>query len=127
MTEEQHAIIFIIKKVLKSRTREALPSLKTCDKRIVQTETSKVNNMVQYITTSNITDCDNLLYDVELVVSEWLGKTRKRKGKKKLEKKEPYWKRRIKNKQDRSKIQKCDTAEQSLVKKRGKGWVGVMV
>ena len=35
LTEEQQAIIFRIKEVLKSRTREALSSLKTCDKRIV--------------------------------------------------------------------------------------------
>ena len=73
---------------MKSRTRQALPSLKTCDKRIVQTETSKVNNVVQYITTPNITDCNNLLYAVALVVSERLGKIMK--GKTKSEKKEPY-------------------------------------
>ena len=70
LTEERQAIIFRIKEVLKSRTREALLSLKSCDKRIVQTETSKVNNVVQYITTSDITDCNNLLYAVALVVSE---------------------------------------------------------
>ena len=70
LTEEQQAIIFRIKEVMKSRRREALPSLKTCDKRIVQTETSKVNSVVQYITTSNITDCNNLLYYAALVVSE---------------------------------------------------------
>ena len=64
LTEEQQAILFRMKKVLNSRAREALPSLKTCAKRIVQTETSKVNNLVQYITTSNITDCHNLLYAV---------------------------------------------------------------
>ena len=64
LTEEQQATIFRIKEVLKSRTREAFPSLKACDKRIVQTGTSKVNNVVQYITTSNITDCNNLLYGV---------------------------------------------------------------
>ena len=62
LTEEQQAIIFRLKEVLKSRSREALPSLKTCDKNVVKTETSKVNNVVQYITTSNITDCNNLLY-----------------------------------------------------------------
>ena len=60
---------------MRSRTRQALTSLKTSDKRIVQTETSKVNNVVQYITTSNITDCNNMLYDVALVVSEQLGNT----------------------------------------------------
>ena len=37
LTEEQQAILFRIKEVVKSRTREALPSLKTCDKRKVQT------------------------------------------------------------------------------------------
>ena len=68
LTEEQQAILFRIKEVLKSRTREALPSLKTCDKRIVQTETSRISNVVQY--TANITDCNNLLYAVALVVSE---------------------------------------------------------
>ena len=72
LTEEQQALIFRIKEVLKSRTREALPSLK----RIVQTKTRKVNNVVQYITTSNITNCNSLLYAVELVVNEWLGKIR---------------------------------------------------
>ena len=44
-----------------------------------------------------------------LVVSEWLGKIRKGKGKTKSEKKEPYWKRRIENniknwRQDQSKM-----------------------
>ena len=38
----------------------------------MQTEISKC--VVQYITTSNITDCNNMLYAVELVVSERLGK-----------------------------------------------------
>ena len=58
---------------MKSRTREALPSLKACeacDKRIMQTKISKVNNVVEYITTSNITYCNNPLYAVALAVSE---------------------------------------------------------
>ena len=97
LNEKQEAILFRIKEVLKSRTREALLSLKTCDKRIVQTKTSKVNNVVQYITTSNITDCNNLLYPVALVVIARLGKIRKRKSKTKSEKKEPCRKRRIEN------------------------------
>ena len=63
----------------------------------MQTETSKVNNVVQCITTSNITDCNNLLYAVALVVSELSGKIRKGRGRTKSEKKEPYWKRRIEN------------------------------
>ena len=91
-------MLFIIKEVLKSRTRKALPSLKTSDKRIVQTETSKVNNVVQYITTSNITDCNSLLYSVALVVSERLGKIRKGKGKTTSKKKEPYWSAILQNK-----------------------------
>ena len=64
LTEEQQAIIFRIKELMKSRTKEASPSLNTCDKRIVQTETSKFNNIVQYITTSNIKEYNNLLYAV---------------------------------------------------------------
>ena len=87
LTEEQQAIIFRIKEVLKSRTREVLPSLKTCDKRIVQTKTNKVNNVVQCITTFNITDWNNLLYAVALVVSEWLGKIRKGKVRQNLSRK----------------------------------------
>ena len=79
LTEEQQAIIIRIKEVLKSRTEEALPSLKACDKKTVQTDTSKVCNVVQYSTTSNITDCNNLLYSVTLVASERLGKIRKGK------------------------------------------------
>ena len=54
LTEEQQAILFRIKEVLKSKTREALPSLKACAKRIVQTNTFKVSNLIQCITTSNI-------------------------------------------------------------------------
>ena len=81
LTEEQQALIFRIKEVLKSRTRDALSLLKACDKKIVQTETSKVNNVVQYITTSNIIDCNKLLYAAALAVSERLGKIRKGKGK----------------------------------------------
>ena len=107
LTEEQQAILTRIKEVMKSRTREALPSLKACDKRIVQTETNKVNSVAQYITTGNITDCNNLLYAMALVVSERLGKVGK--GKTKSRKKEPYWKRRIENnikkwRQDLSKL-----------------------
>ena len=45
--EEQQAILFRIKEVMKRRTREALPSMKACAKRIVQTEITKVNNVVQ--------------------------------------------------------------------------------
>ena len=71
--------------------------LKTREKSIAQTETSKVNNVVQYITTSNIKNCNNLLCYVALVVSERLGKIRKGEGETKSEKKEPYWKRRIEN------------------------------
>ena len=85
-----------LKDVLKNRTRVVLPSLKTCDKRAVLTETNKVNTVAKYIPTSNITDCNGLLY-VAFVVSERLGKIGKGKGKTKLEKKEPYWKRRIEN------------------------------
>ena len=81
LSEEHQAIIFRIKEILKSRIIKALQSLKVCGKRIVQTETSKINNVVQYITTSNITDCNNLLYAVALVVSERLGQIMKRKGK----------------------------------------------
>ena len=72
-----------------------MPSLNACGKRILKTETSKVNNVAQYITSFNITDCNNLLFDVALVVSERLGKIRKGKGQTKSEKKEPYWKKRI--------------------------------
>ena len=97
LTEEQQSILARIKDVLKSRTREALPSLKTCDKRTVLTETNKVNSVAKYITTSNITECNGLLYAVAFVVSERLGKIGKGKGKTKPEKKEPYWKRRIEN------------------------------
>ena len=50
LTEKQQAMLVRIKEVLKSRTRESLPSLKVCDRRIMQTETSKVTNVVQYIT-----------------------------------------------------------------------------
>ena len=85
LTEEQQAIIFRIKEVLRSRTGEALPLLKTYDKRIVETNTNKGKNVLQYITSSNITDCNGLLYSMELVVSERLGKIRKGKGKTKSE------------------------------------------
>ena len=95
LTEKEQAILFRIKKVLKSRKREDLPSLKAGDKRIMQTETYKVNSVVQYATTSNITDCNNLLYAVALAVSERLEKIRKGKGKTKSDKKEQYWKRKI--------------------------------
>ena len=39
----------------------------------MQTETSKVNNVAQCIT-SSVTDFNNMLYAVALVVSERLGK-----------------------------------------------------
>ena len=60
LTQEQQAIVFRIKEALKSRTRDALLSLKVCDKMILQTGTSKVDNMM-WFSTSNITDCNNLL------------------------------------------------------------------
>ena len=58
---------------------------------IVQTETSKINNVAQYITMSNITDCNNLLCAATLVVSEWLigrGKDKSREEISILEKKD---------------------------------------
>ena len=95
LTEEQQAILFRIKEVLKRRTREALPSLKTCNKTMVQTETSKVGSVHYNFQHHRLQF--NLFYTVVLVVSERLGKIRKGKGKTKSEKKEPYWKRSIEN------------------------------
>ena len=80
VNEEQQSILSRIKEVLMSRAREALPSLKKCDKRTMMIETNKVNSVADYITTSNITACNGLLYAVAFVVSERLGKIGKQKS-----------------------------------------------
>ena len=79
LTEEQEAILFRTNEVLMSSTREALSSLKACDKRIVQTE--KMSTMqfskLQLPTSQIVLTC---IYDVELVVSERLGKGKVRQN-----------------------------------------------
>lgn len=86
----------------------------------MQAETNKVNSVTQYITTDNITDCNNLLYAMALVVSGRLGNVGK--GKKKSGKKEPYWKRRIENnikrwRQDLSKLTEVHYSRTKLSEK----------
>ena len=92
LQERNQGVLFRTKEVPKSSTRKVFLSLKACYKIIVRSETGKVNNVIQYITSTEITDCNNRLYAVSLDVSERIENIKNGKCKTKSEKKEPYWK-----------------------------------
>ena len=76
-------------------TCESPPNLRHIERKKLKEEVKKVNEALKYMTTQNITDTNKLLKAAGCVVAKRLGVKKKKKGGKV---KEPWWKRRIKNK-----------------------------
>ena len=92
LNEEDKKIMQRIREIFNSNADIVIPSLKTVPKVKVNEETKKVNSLIGNFSTKNITETNKLMCAAAFVVAERLGKTLK---KKKTEKKEPWWKRRI--------------------------------
>ena len=71
------------------------PNLRHVERKTLKREVSKINSVLKDIPTSNITDTNKLLKAAGRVVAKRLGLLRERK---KNGLKEPWWKRRLKNK-----------------------------
>ena len=72
-----------------------LPSLKSCDRKILKAQVDKINEPESLIPTTNVTETNDLLYAAAYATTDMLGKIPKKKAGRK--KKEPFWKRSIKN------------------------------
>ena len=71
------------------------PNLRHVERKTLKREVSKINSVLEDIPTSNITDTNKLLKAAGCVVAKRLGLLRE---KKRNGLKEPWWKRRLKNK-----------------------------
>ena len=72
LTQEQNFILKIFKRILNSE-KSTLPSFRNIEWRIVKAETNKVNQVLTYIPTNNITDLNELIYAGEKLVWENIG------------------------------------------------------
>ena len=94
-SEEVRALRNRLLEVMEQHAREMLPSLKSCDKKILKPQVDNINEAVSLIPTTNAIETYDLLYAAAYVTTDMLGKMPKKKAGRK--KKEPFWKRRIKN------------------------------
>ena len=72
LTQEQKLILKNLKRILNSE-KTTLPSLRNIEWRIVKAETNKVNQVLTYIPTNNITDLNELIYAGAKLVCENIG------------------------------------------------------
>ena len=72
LTQEKKVILEYLKRILNSE-RTTLPLLRNIEWRIVKAETNKVNQVLTYIPTNNITDLNELIYAGEKLVCENIG------------------------------------------------------
>ena len=72
LTQEQKLILRNLKKILNSE-KITLASLRNIEWRIVKAETNKVNQVLTYISTNNITELNELIYAGEKLVCEKIG------------------------------------------------------
>ena len=72
LTQEQKLILKNLKRILNSE-KTTLPSLRNIEWRIVKAEMNKVNQVLSYIPTNNITDLNELIYDGAKLVCENIG------------------------------------------------------
>ena len=87
LTQEQKLILKNLKRILNSE-KTTLPSLRNIEWRIVKAETNKVNQVLTYISTNNITELKELIYAVTKLVCEKIeipSKNMKKKSKPGLE------------------------------------------
>ena len=91
-TEEEKEIIEKLEKVMQSEDTPPVCDFKKIDNWKIAQETAKVNNVLKYFPTDNITETNKLIKSASLVVAERIGAIRKPK---KNGQQEPGWKRRI--------------------------------
>ena len=72
LTQEQTLILRNLKKILNIE-KTTLPSLRKIEWRIVKAETNKVNQVLTYISTNNITELNELIYAGDKLVREIIG------------------------------------------------------
>ena len=72
LTQEQNLILKYLTRILNSE-KTTLPSLRNIKWRIVKTETNKVNQVLTYISTNNITESNELIYAGAKLVCEKIG------------------------------------------------------
>ena len=72
LTQEQKLILKNLKRILNSE-KTTLPSLRNIEWGIVKAETNKVNQVLTYIPTNNITDSNELIYAGAKLVCENIG------------------------------------------------------
>ena len=80
---------------LQEDNNEIICNLKKADQLKLTQETQKVNKVLKYIRTSNITETNNLIKAASMVVAENMGMDVRKKNANRSDKKEPWWKRRI--------------------------------
>ena len=95
MTAEQKMIYDRIKARLQEDNDEIICNLKKADQWKLTQETQKVNKVLKYIRTSNITETNNLIKAASMVVAENMGMDVRKKNANRSDRKEPWWKRRI--------------------------------
>ena len=88
--EEMEILNRLTEMVVCEETRDPI-NLRYVDRKKLQSETKKVNNVLRYVTTDNITEVRDLICSAATLVGERVGA--KRRERKKSE--EPWWKRRI--------------------------------
>ena len=72
LTQEQKLILKKFKRIL-NKEKTTLPSLRNIEWRIVKVETNKVNQVLTYISTNNITELNELIYAGAKLVCEKIG------------------------------------------------------
>ena len=95
MTAEQKLIYDRIKARLQEDNNEIICNLKKADQWKFTQGTQKVNKVLKYIRTSNITERNNLIKAASMVVAENMGMDVRKKNANRSDRKEPWWKRRI--------------------------------
>ena len=91
MSEEEIALLARLKNIMERSDRRKIHNLKNTDRTTVKQTTAKVNGILKYLPTDDITDVKNVLQASAILVCELLDI----KEPEKKEKKEPFWKRRI--------------------------------
>ena len=91
MSEEEKAIISQIKNMAKENASIDCIQFKKVDKQKIGHAARKINGLIKFIKTDNITDTNNLIRAGAAWIAQHLGLKRVRVGKKT----EPWWKRRI--------------------------------
>ena len=106
-TEEEKKTLNRLLEVMRDQKRGYVCDFKKVDRQKLQQETAKINRVLKYIKTNNITETNKLIKGVSIVVAENLGIKVDRQNdmgtRQRGKNQEPWWKRRIQS--DIKKIQ----------------------